>query len=395
MEGERYSRAMNDTQSALRSESRDFARVRDDFPVAKRRAYLNNASIGPMSNRVVAAVDAFMHDVRDNGRNNYPHWCRHADTAIKDRIAAMIGAGRDEIAFVKNTTEGLAIVANGIDWKPGDNVIVPDIEYSSNVYCCMNLQRWGVELRWLKNREGRILNDDLRALMDSRTRLVSLSSVQFSNGFRHDIVAAGELCRAKGVLLCLDAIQWVGSLHIDMSSLPIDFMAFGGHKWMLAPIGTGIFYCAKSALDKIRPSVVGYHSVDKGEDHLDYGLDFRPNAGRFEEALVNFPGIYGLDAAVQTVSELGTKRVEQHILRLAALAADAVQWKGYEILSPWRLDERSGILSFRHPTIAADQIAQRLNAAGVDLAVRAGALRISPSYYNNDSDIMRLAEALP
>jgi selenocysteine lyase/cysteine desulfurase len=218
--------------------------------------------------------------------------------------------------------------------------------------------------------------------------------VQFSNGFRHDIAAAGELCRAKGVLLCLDAIQWVGSLHIDMSSLPIDFMAFGGHKWMLAPIGTGVFYCSKDALNKIRPSVVGYHSVDKGEDHLDYDLDFRPNAGRFEEALVNFPGIYGLDAAVQTVSELGTKRVERHILRLAALGAEQVRTKGYEILSPWRDGERSGILSFRHPTIPADQLAQRLNAAGVDLAVRAGALRISPSYYNNDSDIMRLAEAL-
>lgn len=386
---------MNVTESALRSESRDFDQVRQDFPVAQRRAYLNNASIGPMSNRVVAAVDAFMADVRDNGRNNYPNWCRHADTAIKDRIGALIGADRAEIAFVKNTTEGLAIAANGLDWRPGDNVIVPDIEYPSNVYCCMNLQRWGVEVRWLKNRDGRILNDDLRALIDSRTRLVSLSSVQFSNGFRHDIAAAGELCRAKGVLLCLDAIQWVGSLHIDMSSLPIDFMAFGGHKWMLAPIGTGVFYCSKDALDKIRPSVVGYHSVDKGEDHMDYSLDFRPNAGRFEEALVNFPGIYGLDAAVQTLSELGTARVERHILALAARAAEAVQRKGYEILSPWREGERSGILSFRHPSMPADQIAQRMNAAGVDLAVRAGALRISPTYYNNVSDITRMAEALP
>jgi selenocysteine lyase/cysteine desulfurase len=348
-----------------------------------------------MSNRVVAAVDTFMADVRDNGRNNYPHWCRHADTAIKDRIGGLIGAERGEIAFVKNTTEGLAIAANGLDWRPGDNVIVPDIEYPSNVYCCMNLERWGVEVRWLKNRDGRILNDDLRALIDSRTRLVSLSSVQFSNGFRHDIAGAGELCRSKGVLLCLDAIQWVGALHIDIASLPIDFMAFGGHKWMLAPIGTGIFYCSKAALDKIRPSVVGYHSVDKGEDHMDYALDFRPNAGRFEEALVNFPGIYGFDAAVQTVSELGARRVERHILRLAALGAEQVQKKGYEILSPWREGERSGILSFRHPSIPADQIAQRMNAAGVDLAVRAGALRIWPSYYNNDSDIMRLAEALP
>ncbi len=387
--------AMNATESALRSESRDFELVRQDFPIAKRRAYLNNASIGPMSNRVVAAVDAFMADVRDNGRNNYPHWCKHADTEIKDRIGALMGADRAEIAFIKNTTEGLAIVANGIDWRPGDNVIVPDIEYPSNVYCCMNLQRWGVEVRWVKNRDGRILVDDLRPLIDSRTRLVSLSSVQFSNGFRHDVAATAELCRSRGVLLSLDAIQWVGSLHLDLSSVPVDFLSTGGHKWMLAPIGTGIFYCNRNALDKIRPSVVGYHSVDKGEDHMDYALDFRPNAGRFEEALVNFPGIRGLDAAVQTLLELGTARVERHILALTGQASEAVKRKGYEILSPWRDDERSGILSFRHPSLPAEQIAQRMNAAGVDLAVRAGALRISPTYYNNDNDIRQMAEALP
>jgi cysteine desulfurase / selenocysteine lyase len=385
--------AMNATETTVRSD--DFDRARQDFPIAQRRAYLNNASIGPLSNRVVAAVDAFMADVRDNGRNNYPHWCRHADTAIKDRIGRLIGADRSEIAFVKNTTEGLAIVANGVDWRPGDNVIVPDIEYPSNVYCCMNLKRWGVELRWVKSRQGRILVEDLREAMDSRTRLVSISSVQFSNGFRHDIAATGELCRDRGVLLSLDAIQWVGALHIDMASLPVDFMAFGGHKWMLAPIGTGVFYCNKNALDKIRPSVVGYHSVDKSEDHMDYDLDFRPNAGRFEEALVNFPGIHGLDAAVQTFLELGMPRVTRHILGLTGLAADTLKRKGYEILSPWRDSERSGILSFRHPSTPADEIAQRMRDAGVDLAVRAGALRISPSFYNNSSDITRLVEALP
>src|SRR5689334_2983380 len=157
---------------AARPANHDFARVREDFPIAKRRAYLNNASIGPMSNRVFAAVESFMIDVRENGRNNYPHWCKHADTEIKDRIGKLMGADRSEIAFVKNTTEGLAHVANGIDWKPGDNVIVPDIEYPSNVYCCMNLEHRGVEVRWVKNRQGRILVDDLRELMDSRTRLV-------------------------------------------------------------------------------------------------------------------------------------------------------------------------------------------------------------------------------
>ena len=124
------------------------------FPIKRRRTYLNNASIAPMSLPVIEAVDSFMADVRDNGRNNYPNWCRLAETDIKQRIGQMIGADRNEIAFIKNTTEGLVTVANGFDWRDGDNVIVADIEYPSNVYCWMNLRRRGVELRWVKNRAG-------------------------------------------------------------------------------------------------------------------------------------------------------------------------------------------------------------------------------------------------
>src|SRR4029077_16626847 len=135
---------------------------------------------------------------------------------IKQRIGQMIGGERNEIAFIKNTTEGLGIVAHGLDWRDGDNVLVADIEYPSNVYCWMNLRRRGVELRWVKNRAGRISVEDLVALVDSRTRVISLSAVQFSNGFRQDLARTGEMCRRAGVLLNLDAIQWIGALHMDL-----------------------------------------------------------------------------------------------------------------------------------------------------------------------------------
>ena len=157
----------------------NFLSIREKFPIKRNRVYFNNASIGPLSNPVIAAVDAFMADVRDHGRNNYPQWCEHADHAVKGRIADMIGADKSEIAFIKNTTEGILIVANGIDWQPGDNVIIADIEYPSNVYCWMNLKRRGVRIRWIKCRQGRFTADDVAALIDGRTRLVSLSAVQF------------------------------------------------------------------------------------------------------------------------------------------------------------------------------------------------------------------------
>jgi selenocysteine lyase/cysteine desulfurase len=365
------------------------------FPIKRLRTYLNNASIAPASLPVIEAVDAFMADVRDHGRNNYPNWCRRADTEIKESIAALIGARPTEIAYVKNTTEGVVTVANGLDWRDGDNVVIADIEYPSNVYCWMNLARLGVEVRWVKNRAGRITVADLEAAIDGRTRLISLSAVQFSNGFRQDLAATGELCRRRGVLLNLDAIQWLGVLHMDVGQYNIDFMSAGGHKWLAAPIGTGIFYCRMESLDRLRPPSVGYHSVDKHEDHMDYDLTFRPNAGRFEEALINFPGVWGLAAAVELLRRVGTPVIERHVLELTGLAREELARRGCEFLSPSGAGERSGILSFRVPGSPADAVAKRLFDAKVDVAVRANAMRISPTYYNDEDDIRALVAALP
>jgi selenocysteine lyase/cysteine desulfurase len=374
----------------------DFAPVAAQFPIKRRRAYLNNASIAPMSEPVLAAVNAFLHDVRDNGRNNYPTWCRYAEERIKARVARLIGARASEIAFVKNTTEGLVTVANGLDWREGDNIVLPRFEYPSNVYCWMQLARLGVSIRWVEPREGRVPVDAIAAAIDGRTRLVSLSAVQFSNGFRHDLAATSELCQTRGVLLNLDAIQWVGALALDLSQFAVDFLAFGGHKWLLAPIGTGIFYCSANALDRLRPPHVGYHSVAKSEAHLDYDLTaFRPGAARFEAALENFPGIWGLDAAVKVLLGLGPRRVQEHILALNSYAAEGLRSRGWQIASPWQAEERSGVLSFYSTTAQAENLEACLRDAGIDVAVRDGKLRISPSYYNDRDDIDRLLAALP
>ncbi|TPF75588.1 aminotransferase class V-fold PLP-dependent enzyme [Brucella gallinifaecis] len=372
-----------------------FSNVGKLFPIKDKRIYLNNASIGALSSPVVASVERFLENCRDNGRNDYPHWCSHADTVIKDRVAKLIGAKRSEIAFVKNTTEGLVNVANGLSWNEGDNVIIADFEYPSNVYCWMKLAAKGVSIRWVKNRDGRVLVDDIRALMDEKTRLVSLSAVQFTNGFRQDLEQTSALCKEHGVLLNLDAIQWVGALEMDVVKYGVDFMAFGGHKWMLAPVGTGIFFCRKEVLELLDPPSVGYHSVDRGEDHLEYLLEYRPNAGRFEEALVNFPGIWGLDAAVHLQLQLTPRAIEKHIYSLNSHAAEGLKRKGYQISSPFADHERSGNLSFLHPSISPADIDKKLQAAGIDLAQRGGRLRISPSYYNDIAEIDQLLHHLP
>ncbi len=371
------------------------AALRVDFSIKDRRCYFNNASVGALSNRVVAAVTEFLGDVRDHGRNSYPRWCETAENDIKGRAARLIGARPDEIAFVKNTTEGLNIVAGGLDWRDGDNVIIADIEYPSNVYCWLKLEQRGVVVRWVKTRGGRVPVDDVAALIDARTRLVSLSAVQFSTGFRQDIAATGALCRERGVLFNLDAIQWVGALHLDLSSLAVDFLSAGGHKWLLAPIGTGLFYCRREVLDRLDPPFVGYNTVGRGEAHMDYDLVYRDGATRFEEALINFPGIWGLDAAIGALLAVGTEAVEACILDLTEAAIEGLRRRGYDIVSPVGPGERSGIVCFRHPTIPAEAIAERLRQAGVDVAVRGGSLRLSPSYYNDGAEIERFLETLP
>ena len=369
--------------------------MREEFPIARSRCYLNNASIAPLSNPVLAAMQAFLHDVRDHGRNNYPHWCRYADETIKGHLADLIGARADEIAFMKNTTEGLVTVANGLDWREGDNVVLPDIEYPSNVYCWMRLAKRGVSIKWAKSDRGRVTTDSLAAAIDSHTRLVSVSAVQFSNGFRQDLARTTELCAQRGVLLNLDAIQWVGALGLDVRKHRIDFMSVGAHKWLLGPIGTGFFYCNRDSLELLDPPNVGYHSVDKHEAHMDYELAYRPNAGRFEEALVNFPGVWGLDAAARMLLGLGTDTVERYILGLVEHAAESLKARGWQIVSPFARSERSGLLSFRKTGIDVEVVAARLESAGIDLAVRDGALRISPSYFNDRSDLDRLVRELP
>lgn len=372
-----------------------FKRIQQQFPIREQMIYLNNGSIGAMSTRVIGAVNDFLGDVRDHGRTHYPDWCRFAEHEIKTDIGRLIGADRSEIAFVKNTTEGLCNVANGIDWREGDNVIVADIEYPSNVYCWMNLKRRGVEIKWVPTRDGRILIDDIAATIDRRTRVVSFSGVQFSNGFRLDLERLCELCQRRGVLLNLDMIHWLGALRLDLSQWPIDFLSAGGHKWLLGPIGTGIFFCRKQAMEQLRLTNVGYHTVDKSEDHLDYDLTPRPNAARFEEALVNFPGIYGLHASVRTFLELGMDNVERHILGLTDLAIEGLRGKGYRIVSSTDTAERSGNVCFSHPSLPPETIELRLKEAGIQGAVRPGGIRISPTIYNDEQDIDAMLDALP
>jgi cysteine desulfurase / selenocysteine lyase len=375
-----------------------FSAARQDFPITFRRAYLNAAAMAPLSNRVVGAVNAMLGDMQLNGRNNVAFRNSFMEKTVRPNVAALFGARPSEIAFVKHTTEGLNIIANSLSWEPGDNIVIANIEYPSNVYCWLNLARYGVEVRWIdaKADGGRVRVDSIREAVDGRTKLVSVSSVQFNTGFRQDMELTGQFCHERGILLAYDAIQMAGAFPIDASRYHFDFLAAGGHKWLTGPMGTGLLFCRENVIDRLHPAAIGPGSLNKDVTDLDYDISrLHGDARRFEEAVLNYPGLWGLNAAVTTLRELGVEAISRHILELNGQAAEGLKRLGFEVLSPWASQERSGILCFRHPAIDSDFICKTLEAQGVDLVVRNGNLRLSSHFYNDAGDVAALLSAIP
>ena len=260
-----------------------FESYRAQFPVADRYIYLDHAGVAPLSLKVRAAVENFLKEATENSAFSYPHWtrqisdCRHA-------CADLVNAHTEEIAFVKSTSHGLSIVANGLDWREGDNLLVYEKEFPSNMYPWLSLQKKGVQVNTVPSCEGRILFEDVEKRIDSRTKLLAISSVQFSNGYRVDLQRIGDLCKQNNVLFCLDAIQSLGLLPMDVKKYHIDFLSADAHKWLLGPEGIGLFFCRREHVEKISPPLVGWKSVqnDFDFDHMDFRL--KKNALRFEEA---------------------------------------------------------------------------------------------------------------
>jgi len=369
-------------------------KFRQLFPVTEEWAYLNHCAVSPLATPVVAAMQRFLDDQQRNGVTNVVAWHKELKETRR-KAAALINATPDEVAFVRNTVEGVSIVAEGLPWREGDNVVTVHGEYPANVYPWFNLESRGVETRVVPDRAGRVVLDDLFAAVDARTRLMALSFVEFTNGFRNDLVAAGELCRRQGVLFLVDAIQGLGALPLDTQEAQIDFLAAGAHKWLLGPPGIGIFFCRLERLDQLRLIQAGPASMVPRGEYLPYEFTLRPNAQRFEPGAQNYPGIYGLGAILDLLAEAGIANVEAHLWALLDFAVAALRARGCEILSSLEPGERSGMIAFRSPQIATPDLVAKLTAAKVAVSARSGGIRIAPHLYNDHGDIERLLDEVP
>ncbi|GJL78499.1 MAG: cysteine desulfurase [Nitrospinaceae bacterium] len=366
--------------------------IGEEFPVTQNRIFFDHAKVSPLPNRVRKVVNAFVEDASLFGTANYPEWMAKVES-VRASYAQLINADSKEIAFVKNTSEGISIVANGLDWKAGDNVVIPDIEFPANVYPWWNLKRLGVETRFVHAVDGRVLFDDLAAQVDSRTRIVSVSSVECNSGFRNDLNRIGAFCKEKGILFCVDAIQSLGVLPMDVKRDHIDFLAADGHKWMLSVEGLGGFYISSEALDKIYPAVVGWDSVINAYDFMNYDFTFRPDARRFEEGSFNTLSIQAFGAALSLFHEVGVETIEQRVKRLGDQIIEALQRRGFKILNSMIPEERSGIITF-NGAMDLKKFSDFMMENRVSLTARDGMVRLSPHFYNSENEIERFFDLL-
>lgn len=370
------------------------AEMRAAFPIARRYAYLDHAAVAPLATPVRSTMEVFL-TRQSEEPFDYAHWQR-LRAQVRTRTAELLSTAPERIAFIKNTTTGLGIVAAGLDWQAGDNVVGVDREFPSNIYPWMDLRRKGVELRLHRPSDGRIDVAALARLADEQTRVIAISAVQFWNGFRTDLAALRTALRRKQALIVVDAIQAAGAMRIDLSHDTVDFLCAGAQKWLLGPLGAGFAYVGPRMLERLHPPFVGVDSVVRDQEYFEYDLTLKPDARRFEEASPNYPAILGMGAAINLLLRAGVVDVEREVLRLSDRLREELPRLGYElVLKPSRPAERSGIVSFRHPRMVPAELHGRLRDAGVIISLRGDFLRASPHYYNNDADIDRLLEALP
>lgn len=375
------------------------AKLRTLMPVAKKSAYLDHAAVSALSQPAVDAVQNWLQDAAEVGNPAWGQWVKGVES-LRATAAKFIGAEPEEIALVSNTTAGISLVAEGLDWHEGDNVVTFADEFPSNVYPWMNLQSRGVETRRVPtSASGRPDLDQLAAACDSRTRVVTVSWVGFATGYRHDIARIAEIAHARGALFFLDAIQGLGVFPIDVDEFGIDFLAADGHKWLLGPEGAGLAYIRRKHLDQLRPIGPGWHSVKPGQDYTHIELNLRPSAARYEGGSQNICGMLALGASLRMLAELEPQNISAAVLEITDLACEKLEKIGSTIVSDRDMghrngEQRSGIVSFEIP--GRDPLALKRHATqrGVIFGCRAGRLRISPHAYNGENDLERLVDAI-
>lgn len=365
--------------------------LRQHFPHTDEWAYLDHASTGPLSRPVREAVDAFLDQRHRTKPNNYVDVAPTVERA-RERVGQLLGAPTARVEFAPNTSAALNVLAQGLDWQPGDRIAVPACEFPANVYPWLGLEDKGVALDLIPHERGTFTVEDVERTLTPETRLVSVSWVQFLSGFRADLAAIGALCRERGILFCVDAIQGVGALKMDVADLPVDFLACGGHKWVMGMQGLGFFYVTEALQAQLRPVRGWLNGPIDWDDFLSYPTDFHDDARRFRIGTMNHAGVVALDAALGLHLDAGRDWCEAQVLARSREVADGLDRLGLRRYGSPDPAHASGIVAVEHPD--PEGLFEAMEAEGIGIAVRDRKLRASPTYYNTPDEVTRTLDAV-
>jgi selenocysteine lyase/cysteine desulfurase len=371
----------------------DWEKLRVEFPITRRWAFFDHAAVAPITARAQKALIDWAADMAENGDVQEHLWVNRIEQ-VRGLAGQLLDADPLDIAFIKNTSEGIGIVAEGFPWKEGDNVVTAAEEYPANIYPWMNLASRGVELRMVSSRDGRVWLDDIKSAMDGRTRLVSLSFVEFASGFRNDLDAVAALCRERGAFFFVDAIQGLGVFPLSVRKTPIDFLSADGHKWLLGPEGAGIFYIRRELVDLLHPVGIGWNSVVGSRDFSRVDFRLKPHAGRWESGSLNVGGLAALGASLELLLEIGIPVIAQRVLELTDYLCSQAERAGLEVFSSRGPGDKSAIVSLLIPGADLSGIVPEFKSRGVVINKRAGRIRVSPHCYNTTAEVDRLIELL-
>lgn len=352
-----------------------------EFPLRDGIIYLNHAAVSPWPLRTADAVHEFAQQNLTQGSLFYPQWLE-TETLLREQLRQLLNAPSPaDIALVKNTSEALSFVAYGLDWQAGENIVISNQEFPSNRIVWESLATQGVELRQADLTAAETPEDALFALVDTNTRLIAISSVQYASGLRMDLEKIGNFCRERGVLFCVDAIQSLGALPFDVQACHADFVAADGHKWMMGPEGLGVFYCRAELREKLKLTQFGWHMIEAmGNFDLQ---EWQPaaSARRFECGSPNMLGIHALSASLPLLLETGIDAVAARILDNSRHLLKELARLGYLLGTPLYENRHAGIVSFSHPQNESAALFEHLRENGVFCALRDNKIRFSPHFY--------------
>ncbi len=367
-----------------------------EFPLDDELIYLNHAGVGPWPARTAQAVSAFAAVNARRGAAEYPQWL-HEEQRLREQLARLVGTpDPEDIALVKNTSEGLSLVAHGLLWRPGDNVVINDLEFPSNRMAWESLaERYGVEIRDVSIENADDPEGALIAAMDEHTRVLPVSAVQYGNGLRMDLARLGEACNDLGVLYCVDAIQILGALPFDAEAIGADFVIADGHKWMLGPEGLGVFYARPAAREALTLRQYGWHMAEALGDFDRKEWEPADSARRFEAGSPNMLGIHALAASLSLFEEIGMHEVGRRVMTNAATLLERIDAEPrLSAVTPHEDERHAGIVTFQVANADPERLLTRLRADGIPCAARAGGIRFSPHFYNTTEQLQRAVDAV-